>query len=688
MTVASMSLVERVARRSSLPGLLCIAGWLLLWHGRAAEGLSASAFVTIVGFVVVCWAYGTAIELAVPTFVENRTGLAFRFALGFLAFNSLLYAFSLATPFGMKGNVAVLSVLPWLAIAGFRFFGPRVRTVGAGPVDQLPGLLCIVVIGAIASLWAREHQPVMHPRGDEVVFYAWDDIFIHVREISAYAQARGWSSMSDIKMLGSHAPAYHFASYMSTAALTALTGTTAFTNFGGFQLPFGVLLMGLAAFVLVGTLWSPWHGVAAALGLAVLPDAYQQGVPTAYLGFAFMSQVNVGMLYGIACISFAWIFMIEGCRRGRYGALIVAYLILALTVFHKAHVFVANAWLLMIFPALFFHGWSRRWRIAVFIAMTAIFVTVIAISQTSNKVPVMRLDGSGLGEYLLTLTRGSDEGLFKRALYWLLFDHEFGRSMTLAVGTVVVFVGSFGVWTVLGPVAFRLTRHLRPAPIGLFVALVVANYAVMSLGLAVDNRGIGTPEELLNRPMAWAYFVVVSFSCAAVYAWLRDQKSLAAPRRRALLGAVVAAGCANVYAHSFNAQTLSPLQSHGDYALFNSVPACLVRSAVWVREHSAPDEVLQDSYNDPAFITTAIAERQMYIGESYFAGKAAGQDERIHEIYVIELKGDPVALEALAKRVGIAWFLLHPEQALRWPRSFLDRAAYTCDGYRVFHFPS
>ena len=204
----------------------------------------------------------------------------------------------------------------------------------------------------------------------------------------------------------------------------------------------------------------------------------------------------------------------------------------------------------------------------------------------------------------------------------------------------------------------------------------------------MDERRIGTPEELINRPMAWAYFASISFATAAVY---RLTVGLAAPHsRRSLIGVtlVCVATFVAVVFLSHDAQTFRPLPNFRQYATFNSIPACQVRAAEFIRLHARADAVIQDSDNDPSFVTTALAERQAYVVESFFAGKSPKQQERLRMLESISIGADVEALRSLAAREGIDWYLIHPQEALRWPAAFLDSAAFTCDAFRVIRLNS
>ena len=516
------------------------------------------------------------------------------------------------------------------------------------------------------------------------VFTVWDDVFIHVREISAFAHAHGLASIPDIKMAGASAPVYHFASYMVPAALNAVTSTSAIDAYCAFQLPFGILLIGLAAFSLISIFWKAWPALIAAAAVVSLPDAYQQGFGIRLLSFHFMTQVNLGIFYGIACISVAWIFMIEGCRRARLVAVGIAYVFLAVCSTYKAHLFVANAFILLLYPCFLFPGLRRRWRLLAAVSLTAIFVTVVWISQMSPRVPTLRLDGSGIAQYVRILMDGFDAGVIRDTFRALYVEHHYPRLVNAIIVTSLIVISSFGFWTLVAPFVFWRLRRNMPRRILWFPALIVINYLVMAHFLALDERGIGTAEEFVNRPIVWAYFVLVAFAAAGIYVLaFRDT----APRQNAARWGLSILACLalfGVYLESRQLQTYPGWKGYGDYAEFNSAPLCLVRAAQYIRDNGRYDEVMQDSRYDPSFVATALSERQAFAVGATSAGRIGRLRERLDAVARIQSAADGGGLQRFAETNRIAWYLMHPEDSARWDDRFLDRAAYQCDGYRVF----
>ena len=210
---------HRRATQLRVLALLGVIGWIMVWMQRSTGGLSIEILCCVVGFVVLCALYGRMFEQMTAAFFPNRVGMTYQLLTGFLTFNTLLFVLTLASPFGIALNVAGLGMLGLLGI----IVTPRIiRDPGNPAVNELPGVICIIVTGAAATLWVSEIQPAMDIRGPIAVFRAWPDIFIHVREISAFAQMHGMLSMSDIKMAGAPASVYHFASYISAAAFSVL----------------------------------------------------------------------------------------------------------------------------------------------------------------------------------------------------------------------------------------------------------------------------------------------------------------------------------------------------------------------------------------------------------------------------------------------------------------------------------
>jgi hypothetical protein len=160
--------------------------------------------------------------------------------------------------------------------------------------NYLPNLLCILLSGLGATLWCRDSLKPALNDGHVTIYRMWSDSFFHAREISGFSQSHGLGTLFDIQMSGALSTPYHYASYVTPAAVLSLTDSHAYEVLASFMLPFGIFLTGLAAFSLAGSIWGVWPGLAATVAVVLLPDAYQQGFGNKFLSYNLLQQVAPG----------------------------------------------------------------------------------------------------------------------------------------------------------------------------------------------------------------------------------------------------------------------------------------------------------------------------------------------------------------------------------------------------------
>ncbi len=664
--------------------LVVIVLFLSAWHTRVTGHLSLTAFGFLVIHAVLCLVYGNAfLALASPE-LKARIGLVFQFLCGYFVFNTLLFILTLASSLGMTANIFILS----LGAAICLVCCPRRYECSDERQDGLPSLLCVIISGVAATLWCLDAQASPLIDGQTAIFRTWADTFIHVREISAFSQSHGLGTIFDIKMSGVPAPIYHFASYISAAAVSGLTGANAIDVYSSFMLPFGIFLTGLAAYSLIASFWGGWPALTASLTIVLVPDAYQQGFANRYLSYNFLAQINLGMLYGVACVAIAWIFIFDGCKRGKYLSIFVGYLFLAVCLFYKAHLFVANSFLILIYPSLFFTALRMRIRLLIGIAIAVLFVLVVKLSQSIDRVPVIRLDGSGIVGYLGQLISDYDTGVLKAYFNRVLFEEQNSKPANGMYTLAMLLLSTFGFWIAATPVVGILLRRRVTLAVLFFPLFVIANYLVMSIGLALDTRQVGGLYELVNRPLVWAYFAVVAWTAGAAYHLGFGDSPPQKTAAQAGLLVLVGFSLTSPFVFSHNLQTFPTRKGYSTYEEFNSVPLCLVKASQFIRDHSRSGEIIQDSENDPRFIVTALSERQLFVGKSGFGGRVQNYQDRLDGLTGFKGMSDAGEVRAYATRNNISWYLLEPVSAVSWPVDFLIQAIFTCDGYRVYRFPN
>jgi hypothetical protein len=234
---------------------------------------------------------------------------------------------------------------------------------------------------------------------------------------------------------------------------------------------------------------------------------------------------------------------------------------------------------------------------------------------------------------------------------------------------------------------FALRARVKAAAT-LFPFFVIVNYLVMSLGLAMDTKAVGQPEELLHRPFVWAYFVVVAWSGAGAYILLFGNRPPAGIFARIVVAIIAFSSLSVPFIFGRNLQTL-PHTRFATYEAHNSVPSGLVKACSYVRKHSQPRDIIQDSENDPRFWITALAERQEFAIDYKLWAKIYNPPslrERLNELAAFKNMTNETDVIEFAKRNKISWYILRPESKVAWPVSILRKPAFRAGDYRVYHF--
>jgi hypothetical protein len=557
------------------------------------------------------------------------------------------------------------------------------------PVDYLPDFLCLLLTGIAVTFWCADSLRPTVKEGPFTIYQTFTDSFYHSRQLSSFAQSHGLKTISDTRMAGLPPRLYHYASYMTAAAVISCTHSSAYATFVSFHVPFGLLLTGLAAFSLATLIWGMWPALAGMFAVMLLPDAYQQGFGNKLLSYHFAQQAASTGLYGVGCVTIAWIFILDGCKAGRFVSILCGYVVLIVSLTYKAHFFVANAFLLTIYPCIFFRGLKIRWRITSAVLLTSLFAFVVGVSQRMESVPTLRLDGSAIRPYAKFLLYFFEPGFFKSLFYGALVLHQHSNAIFGFILAGMILICTFGFWIIAYVFVSVLLRARIGAAALFFPLFVTINYIVMSVGLAEDARGISYPEELLHRPFVWAYFVLAVWTGAGVYVLLFGNKPPASRSARILtaLCAVLSFFVPLTYGH--NIETIPSVKIYASYKAVNSVPTGLVKACSYIRKHSHPQDLIQDSENDPRFVITGLAERQDFALDCKLWSWNRNPLElrnRLEELTAFKKMGNEADLAELITRHNISWYILRPESEVAWPISFREKSVSNSGGYRVYHF--
>jgi hypothetical protein len=297
---------------------------------------------------------------------------------------------------------------------------------------------------------------------------------------------------------------------------------------------------------------------------------------------------------------------------------------------------------------------------------------------------VLRLDGSGLWAYSQKILDMQSGGLIKKATeagYALAGEHWWLRATIFGL---VLFWSTFSIYGLAGLRTFQ-AQALRQqgSPLWRWTPwIIVACYLTMSLGLAMDNRQIGMPEELLHRPFVWAYFVWVTWLLSTLY-WLRFGDALppiGKARHRllafALLALVVTPG---YFGHG--------IQTMKSWGRGHQTPArCLVDVAWYLRDHSAADAVFQDLGKDPEFTLSGLSERRAQAVDSGGVRMPPGLRERLIALDNLRDQNDASLAEQGYRQAGVSYVISRPGFRANWESGTSAAPAFTCGDHRVYAF--
>jgi len=677
------------------------AAVVAVWAEAAGGSFSLLALLA-------CEAVFLAFYLAGSLFAGWRalaTGVLFdlplRLLVGYAAVNTALFVLAWLSPLGIIANFGVV-----LAVVATLFFAARpVRRPDQG---ASVGLLVVGVSLAAATLWCQDSLAPTSVQGNAVVFKPWIDGFYHAVHIRIFGAAHGAASIEDFRMAGVPARLYHYGVYLFPALVKQASGIHSYSAFAGILAPTGVFFSGLGAYALVGSFWGAWPGLAAGAALLLLPDGAQQGMRNTFMSYHWLTQISPSASYGLALLAVAWLFVLLGCTRGSRLQILAGWLVAGLLVFYKLHFFIANALLLWLVPPLFFRadgagrgpmesaaggaepsrgpaagrarlGLGRRVLWAT--AAVLVYVLTLVFVQKVPGVPLIRFDGSGVGEILRLVKGFAPPGVLRDFLAERIGTQS-SLPANLLLGVPFILLAALGLFLpLLVVLAIRLRRRMQSLLV-LFPLLLIANFLAMFFGLALDHSR-STPDELSHRPVMVVYFVTVAWIGGAVGRSLLESRRLGRIARPALIGLTVLLMAVPAF--------LGPgVQRMWIMRRFSSVrvPLGLYRAAAYMRDHGSTQDLFQDSEFDRTYTVAALSERRAYAARTMtlIHYNSERLEERVAAIEKLMQLHDAAAVIAGARAIGLGWFLLHPSDKVEWPAELASQPAFELDGYRLYLF--
>ncbi len=601
--------------------------------------------------------------------------LPLRLLVGYAVINTALMMLAWLSPLGIVANFGIL-----FAIAAAIFIAARPAKKQSP--DDTVGLLVIGLSLIAATLWCQDSIRPTSLDGNTVVFKPWVDGFYHAVHIRIFGASHGAASIEDFRMVGVAARLYHYGVYFTPAFIKQASGIHSYTAFAGVLAPMGVFFTGLAAYALVGSLWGEWPGFAACAALLLLPDGAQQGMRNTFMSYHWLTQISPSATYGLALLAVAWLFVLRGCTQGNRLQLVAGWLVAGILALYKLHFFIASALLLWLLPPLFFRsGIGRAKRALWSVAAVGVFLLTMVFVRKIPGVPLIRLDGSSVGEILRLVKGFSPPGILREFL-----ESRVGKQSSLLsnllVGAPFILLAALGLFVpLLGMLALWLRKHTSPL-LALFPFLLMANFLAMFFGLALDFRR-STPDELSHRPVMVLYFIVVTWVGGAGALWLVESRRLGRIARPVLIGlAILLLGVPTFFG--------SGVQRMWAMRMFSSVhvPIGLIRAAEYMHNQGSDRDIVQDSQFDRTYTVAALSERRSYASRTMTIMPYHGDllEERIATVESFMDLRDAAAVVATAGKLGLRWFLLDPGDRVQWPEDIASRPAFALNGFRLYRF--
>lgn len=658
--------------KSDLAAVSLIGATLATWLAVAGGAFSLRALLACEALFFAFYFTGS-IFASIPALATGTSfELPLRLLFGYAVVNTALFALAWVSPLGIVSNFGVLL---GLTLAVF-FRAKRRAEVRSSSASLWLIPLCLLA----TSLWCQDSISPRAEQGSVVLFKPWVDSFYHAVHIRIFAASHGASSIGDWRLAGVPARPYHYGMYMLPAFIKQASGIHSYTAFAGALAPVGVFFTGLAAYAFFASLWGAWPGFTAAAALLLLPDGAQQGVQNTFMSYHWLTQISPSATYGLAVLAIAWVFVIQGCLRSSRLQLFVGWSFAALLAAYKLHYVIASALLLLLVPAVFFRARIGRTQRALWvIAACAAYAIALVFVQSVPGVPLIRFDGSSLGEVLRLIQTFAKPS----ALRDYVARHvgaNFSRGSNLVFGAPYVLFAVLGLFAPLLVVLVVRMRKRASVLSLLFPILLIANFLAMFFGLALDFTS-NTPDELSHRPLMIVYFFVVAWVGGALGSIVSEAPRLARAARPLLIGlstlllavpARFGPGVQNMWAMP----QMSPVR----------LPISVVEVAEYIRCHGDSEDLFQDSQFDRFSELAALSERSTFVA---------------HQLFLIPFREDLVAsrsaiidrlmrlrtakaISATARAYGLRWFVHQRGETLAWPEEISSKAVLSTGALTLY----
>jgi hypothetical protein len=655
--------------RCSLLACLAISIFLVVWITLASGSfnLRSAVFLLVLPWVLLRAGGIITAALRLPSF------FALDFLLGVAIVSVGVMAWKMFVPFSLW--VALIILL--IAVAGIPKFLPDHQR---DPVSALD-LLCVFVSLVAETGWSQDLiLPTSSVEGG-IVFKPWSDFFVHATIVARSLGDQTLYQVGNYEWQGFPAMFYHYASYSLASCLAKVGHVAAYDTVVGFWAPFGSFLTGLASYALGRVFWSQGAGLAALVGVSLIPDAGLLNIGHPFYGYFWLQHIAPGGLYGVAIAGTALMLIVKGAREGRRVWIVSGVAVGALVAVFKVHVFAAAFPLLLSYAILV---WPPRKRLH-WLVLAVCVATGVALLPLANRFyagPNVHFDLSGSSWYWKMLANMA-QGTRVESWYQVFrTGHPFPSHLAQAIGLILL--NALGIFAVVAPITWLLAvlRKTWEVSEGISMA-ALAILLLMTFGLSGDLRS----SELIHRPFVWAYWLVSSLTAGRLF-------SMLAAGRPQLPTWAVAVGIFALmlvpawYGFGLQRGKWSGAGAHSDLRVDRGLVDC----AHYIRRQPPAKAVTQDSHLDelPVPILSGLSERPSFAARPRFwlwvskAFRESPYQEQLRRLRSLAQAANIPDLQRSVRETGIRWYVAHPGDSNSWPAAFRDHPAFESNGYKVY----
>lgn len=625
--------------------------------------------------------WGVAFLKVFPRLRLNQALLAFlceSLVLGTILFSlagfvGVLLGFKLVSSLGVISAAAYIFV--FTELWNWRKNRPSSDKLGTAAAEKqfvLPALI-VIVLGSI--LWTINNlQGLTTVANGDIVLAPWVDGFFHAKCISLFAQFQGDPGALNYTMYGEKLLPYHYGSYILSSFVSSLGGIPSLQVATSLYPLLGMLLTGASIYMLTHLVAGGQYALFAVCFLFFLPDiTFWLASDSRQNSYFFFQQVGIGGSYAVAVMGLALGYAFQAFQKKSTLLCLVSVIVFFLAGFFKIQIVLAYSLFFVLF-IIYNVDWLKKH----YLVMLAIFSLIIFVAAVSklNQIPfapTFTITSNGIIAHLNSVQK--------------IINVETCFSLKV-IPAIIVYALTLLLTTygIIFPLAIYLVYILRQTvetrKISQLALLALTSHVAIKLFIS-DNTGYGDLLEVNHKTFVWPYFVMV-FSTSYLLFFHINQKI----RRPLLLTPKIIAIAIMIFLVVSSVFSALKLQDWELLREFTNVKIDkgLLDSALYVKGHSFPGEVVQLCENDPFLQFGVLADRPTFIAHPIVNAPPINYSEQQRIFTVIKIINATTMaaiMEPLAA-TKISWLLMTPRCYAPWENQLL-RPVIASNGYRLYN---